>query len=68
VSLMGLETPETNYLFLFITPRSIFVDPPDAAQFRFELVGKLMTVTWCVDSNVYLLTAEDTAALKNYLQ
>ncbi len=61
-------TGRANDLWLFVMNKNAVPDAPGTGL-QFQQVARLMTVSWTVGDNVYLLAARGTGdELKNYLQ
>ena len=68
ISLVCLEAAGDRDLFLFVVARSALPDAPAAASPEFARVGDMMTVTWSVGDELYLLAAHgDEEFLRQYL-
>lgn len=57
VSLVCLDSGNTNILYLFVVDRSAVSDPPPAGPPRFVRIRKLLSASWSEENRVYILAA-----------
>ena len=69
VSLLGLDAGGSTNLYLFVIKRSAFPNIPVPAKPEFNRVGKLMTASWNVGDQIYVLAGPgDEPVLRSFLE